>query len=400
MRSEQRILTTHVGSLVRPPQLVELLLKRQDGDALDPALFEAMLDRAVADVVRQQADHGVDIVSDGEFGKSFTWSMYVVERLAGVERRDDVSPDARPSQASNDQKRFADFYREYVAQQGVAGLGREARLDPRPLVVTGPVGYVGQDRLRADIERLKRAMVAAGVETGFLPVVAPVSATRMIVDRHYGSEEAFLFAMADVLRTEYQAILDAGLMLQIDDAYLAYMYDVMVPPASMEEYRRWAAMGVEAMNHALRGLPQERIRYHVCWGSWNGPHTNDVPAREIVDLILKVNAGGYALEMANPRHEHEWRLWGEVRLPDGKVLLPGVISHATNIVEHPELVAERITRLARLVGRENVIAGTDCGFAQGPFTRRVHPSVMWAKLDALAQGARLASAELWGRPAA
>ncbi len=194
-------------------------------------------------------------------------------------------------------------------------------------------------------------------------------------------------------------IVDAGLTVQVDDAYLASFYDVMVPPRSLADYRKWAAVRVEAVNHALRGIPEEQSRYHLCWGSWNGPHTNDVAIKDIIDLVLKIRVGGYSLEMANPRHEHEWRVWEKVKMPKGRVLVPGLVSHSTNVVEHPELVAERIVRLAKLVGRDNVIASTDCGFAQGPFTRRVHPSIMWAKLRAVAEGARLATRELWRRPA-
>jgi 5-methyltetrahydropteroyltriglutamate--homocysteine methyltransferase len=202
------------------------------------------------------------------------------------------------------------------------------------------------------------------------------------------------------LRDEYKSIVDAGLILQVDDAYLAHTYEVMVPPKTPRDYRKWAAVRIEALNHALKGLPVERKRYHVCWGSWNGPHAHDVELKDIVDLILKVRTGGYLLEMANPRHEHEWRVWEHVKLPKGRKLIPGVISHQTNVVEHPELVAERLLRLARLVGRDNIIAGTDCGFAQGPFVQRVHPSIMWAKLRALVEGARLASKALWPRRAA
>jgi 5-methyltetrahydropteroyltriglutamate--homocysteine methyltransferase len=217
-------------------------------------------------------------------------------------------------------------------------------------------------------------------------------------DEHYRSEEEALFAIADALREEYQAIVDAGLTVQVDDAFLASSYDVMVPPRSLADYRKWAAVRVEAVNHALRGIPAEQSRYHLCWGSWNGPHTNDVAIKDIIDLVLRIRVGGYSLEMANPRHEHEWRVWEKVRLPKGRVLIPGLVSHSTNVVEHPELVAERIIRLARLVGRDNVIASTDCGFAQGPFARRVHPSIMWAKLRAVVDGARLATRELWRRP--
>jgi 5-methyltetrahydropteroyltriglutamate--homocysteine methyltransferase len=217
------------------------------------------------------------------------------------------------------------------------------------------------------------------------------------LDEHYRNEEEILFVIADALREEYKAIIDAGFILQIDDAYLATTYEVMVPPGTLADFRKWAALRIDALNHAIKGLPADRMRYHMCWGSWNGPHTCDVAMKDIVDLMLKVRVGGYAIEMANPRHEHEWRVWEYVKLPEGKVLLPGVISHATNVVEHPELVAERIVRLARLVGRDNVIGGTDCGFAQGPFVKRVHPTIMWAKLKALVDGARIASRELWSR---
>jgi 5-methyltetrahydropteroyltriglutamate--homocysteine methyltransferase len=266
-------------------------------------------------------------------------------------------------------------------------------------VITGPITYIGHAALQRDIANLKAAMKQAGLKQGFLPVVAPASVVPARKDEHYRNEEEALFAIADALREEYKAIVDAGLTVQVDDAFLASFYDVMVPPRSLADYRKWAAVRVEAVNHALQGIPEEKSRYHLCWGSWNGPHTNDVAIKDIIDLVLKIRVGGYSLEMANPRHEHEWRVWEKVKMPKGRVLVPGLVSHSTNVVEHPELVAERIVRLARLVGRENVIASTDCGFAQGPFTRRVHPSIMWAKLRAVAEGARLATRELWRRPA-
>jgi 5-methyltetrahydropteroyltriglutamate--homocysteine methyltransferase len=263
-------------------------------------------------------------------------------------------------------------------------------------VCVGPITYTGESEIERDIANFKSALARAGVEEGFLPVAAPASVIPDRKNEYYKSEEDLLYAIADAMRTEYRAIVDAGLLLQLDDARAAVTYDRMVPPATMQDYRRWVARHVEALNHALEGIPEDRVRYHVCWGSWPGPHTTDVPLKDIVDLILRVRAGAYLIENANPRHEHEWRVWESVKLPEGKVLAPGVISHATNIVEHPELIAERIVRIARLVGRENVIANTDCGFAQGPFHRRVHPSIMWAKLESLVQGARLASRELWG----
>ena len=262
-------------------------------------------------------------------------------------------------------------------------------------VCVGPIRYAGQEAIARDIADLKAGMDAAGVTEGFLPVVAPSSAVPIRVDEHYGSDEEFIFALADALNEEYRAIVDAGLSLQVDDAFLATMYDTMVPPASMAEYREWAELRVEALNRALEGIPPERARYHVCWGSWNGPHSNDVELRDIVDLILRVRVGGYSLEQANPRHEHEWEVWRDVELPEDRVLLPGLISHSTNVLEHPELVAQRIVRLAELVGRERVIASTDCGFAQTPYLSRVHPQIMWAKLQALSDGAAIASAKLW-----
>ena len=254
--------------------------------------------------------------------------------------------------------------------------------------------------MQHDIDNLKAALQGVKVEEAFLPVAAPSSAIPDRKNEYYRNEEELVIALAEALRTEYRAIVDAGFLLQVDDARAAVTYDRMVPPASFEDYHRWVARHVEVLNHTLEGIPEDRIRYHVCWGSWPGPHTTDVPLRKIVDLILKVRAGAYLLEAANPRHEHEWRVWKEVKLPEGKILAPGVVSHGTNVVEHPELVAERLVRFAGVVGRENVIASTDCGFSQEQFNRRVHPSIMWAKLEAMAEGARIASDELWGRKSA
>jgi len=398
MTSANRILTTHVGSLVRPPELVSFLKKQQNGEPYDPAAYEQCLRRSVAEVVRGQAEVGIDIVSDGEFGKSISWSRYILERLSGFEERVDNTGGVRPAIAGKDRKDFTEFYDEYEAAQGFAGMGKDAA-QLGTWVITGPIAYTGQKALGRDIANLKAAMAGARVKHGFLPVVAPASVVPARRDEHYRNEEEALFAIAAALRAEYKAIVDAGLIVQIDDAYLASYYDVMVPPRSLADYRKWAAVRVEALNHALKGIPEEHTRYHLCWGSWNGPHTNDVAIKDIIDLVLRIKVGGYSLEMANPRHEHEWRVWESVKLRKGRVLIPGLVSHSTNVVEHPELVAERIVRLAKLVGRENVIASTDCGFAQGPFTRRVHPSIMWAKLRAVVEGARLATRELWRRPA-
>jgi 5-methyltetrahydropteroyltriglutamate--homocysteine methyltransferase len=385
-RSSDRILTTHVGSLIRPTALQEFLRAEQAGKPYDEAAYAKCLKESVAEVVREQADVGVDVVSDGEFGKSISWSQYVLERLSGFERRP-IKPGANPFTRGLDRERFAEFYAELDAREAVA-TAVEA-------VCVGPVAYTGQAELKRDIDNFKSALRDVKVEEAFLPVAALASVIPDRKNEYYKTDEELIRAIGAAMRTEYRMIIDAGFLLQLDDARAAVTYDRMVPPASFADYRKWFALQVEVLNDALAGLPLDRIRYHVCWGSWPGPHTTDVALKDIVDLILGMKVGAFVIEGANPRHEHEWRVWESAKLPEGKVLIPGVISHATNVVEHPELVAERIVRLARLVGRENVIAGTDCGFAQGPFYRRVHPSIMWAKLGALAKGAKLASAELW-----
>jgi 5-methyltetrahydropteroyltriglutamate--homocysteine methyltransferase len=386
-RSSNRILTTHVGSLIRPDALQEFLRARQAGKPYDQKAYDACLTQAVAEVVRQQAAAGVDVVSDGEFGKSISWSQYALERLSGFERRPIKHDAANPFKRGADRTRFAEFYAELDAREGVATT-TEA-------ICVGPIKYTGQAELQRDIDNFKAALKAAKVEEAFLPVAAPASVIPDRKNEYYKSDDECMAAIAAAMRTEYKMIIDAGFVVQLDDARNAVTYDRMVPPASFADYRRWLAAQVDIINHAIEGLPQDRIRYHVCWGSWPGPHVSDVPLKDIVDLILQVKVGAYVIEGANPRHEHEWKVWKDAKLGEGQVLIPGVISHATNVVEHPELVAERIVRLAQIVGRENVIAGTDCGFAQGPFHRRVHPSIMWAKLEALAAGARLASKELW-----
>ena len=394
-RSEDRILTTHVGSLIRPKAIQDILAARQNGVAVDEAYHSRVLTESVAGIVKRQAKTGVDVISDGEFGKSISWSQYVLERLDGFERRPVASGGADPFARGLDRERFPEFYAELDAHDRAQGRfdgGGGARYES---VCVAPIAYTGQDALRRDIDNFRAALDAVDVAEGFLPVAAPASVIPDRRNEHYESDEALVFAIADAMRVEYRTIAEVGLLVQVDDARAAVTYDRMVPPATMRDYRKWLGLHMEALNHALEGIPPERVRYHVCWGSWPGPHTSDVPIREIVDLILGVNAGAYVLEMANPRHEHEWAVWKDVKLPDGKVLIPGVISHATNVVEHPELVAERIVRLAEAVGRENVIGSTDCGFAQGPFHRRVHPTVQWAKLGALVEGARLASERLW-----
>jgi 5-methyltetrahydropteroyltriglutamate--homocysteine methyltransferase len=392
-RSTTRILTTHVGSLVRPPQLLNFARAQQNGEAFDEQAYNACLEESVADAVRRQVQAGIDIVNDGEFGKSSSWSLYVLQRLSGFELRP-TQPGANPFARGADRERFKEFYAEL---EGGGGPRTWSNVTTRDAVCIGPIKYTGLGELQRDIENLKSALQGVQVEEAFLPVAAPSSAIPDRKNEYYRSDEELLVALAQALRTEYRAIVDAGFLLQVDDARAAVTYDRMVPPASFDDYYRWLGRHVEVLNHALEGIPQDRVRYHVCWGSWPGPHTTDVPLKKIVDLILKVRAGAYLIEAANPRHEHEWRVWKDVKLQDAKILAPGVVSHGTNVVEHPELVAERILRFAGVVGRENVIASTDCGFAQEQFNRRVHPSIMWAKLEAMAEGARIASEQLWGR---
>ena len=387
MSSDDRILTTHVGSLIRPPEFVEILRRKQNGQVPDAEYLPA-LEKAVAGVVRHQAEVGIDLVSDGEYGKGIGWEQYVIERLDGFGPRIPMVNDQGEMAVDfGDFARFKDFYAEYWAKQ---------HIDEAVYPCVGPIKYTGQAALQRDIENLKGAVAASGATGGFLPVAAPASAVAISPNQHYKNDEDYIYAIADALRVEYKTTTDAGLVAQIDDAHLPFQHDRMVPPGTLDDFKKWARLRIEALNHALQGIPEERTRYHICWGSWNGPHTTDVPMKDIVDLLLEVKVGGYAIEMANARHEHEWRVWEHVKLPKGRKLVPGVIAHTTNVVEHPELVSERIVRLAKLVGRENVIGSTDCGFAQGPFVQRVHPSIQWAKLEALAQGAKLATKELYG----
>jgi len=389
-RSTDRILTTHVGSLIRPQALQDFLRLKQAGKPYDAAAYDKCLKETVAEVVRHQAEVGVDVISDGEFGKSISWSQYVLERLSGFERRP-IKPGANPFTRGVDREKFAEFYAELDAREGVATMVEA--------VCVGPIAYNGQKELQRDIDNFKAALHEVKVVEAFLPVAAPASVIPDRKNEYYKSDEELIHAIGAAMRTEYRMIIDAGFVLQLDDARAAVTFDRMVPPGSFADYRKWLSLQVEVLNEAISGLPPERIRYHVCWGSWPGPHTTDVALKDIVDLILGMNVGAFVIEGANPRHEHEWRVWETAKLRPGQVLIPGVVSHATNVVEHPELIAERIVRLANLVGRENILAGTDCGFAQGPFHRRVHPSIMWAKLDALVKGARLASAELWRKAA-
>ena len=382
-RSDKRILTTHVGSIPRPPQLRKLAETAPESPEVRQR-YESTLRECVAEVVKMQAKVGIDIVNDGEFGKS-SWANYILERITGFERRPNQ---LRPVYwLGRDRDRFPEVMAaEFPYLSG--GVATEA--------CVGPIKYRDRSNIDRDIANLKAALCSVNVEEAFLPVVAPASTAYDGVNEYYPSEKEYVYAIADALREEYRAVYNSGLIVQIDDAVLANLYDHFVQQ-SPEKYKEWAGLRIEALNHALQGIPEDRVRYHVCFGSWHVPHLADAPLEEILGFILTVRAGAYSIEAANPRHEHEWRVWETTKLPEGKILIPGVITHHTITVEHPRLVADRILRFARLVGRENVIAGADCGFAQAQFIKRAEPSVMWAKFEALVEGARIASTELWGK---
>jgi 5-methyltetrahydropteroyltriglutamate--homocysteine methyltransferase len=402
-RSTDRILVTHAGSLIRPPELRALIAGKVTGNTFDEAKYQTLLTEKVAEVVRLQEEAGIDIPSDGEYGKR-GWTSYVAHRLTGVEIRAPRPGEPEPINvrtAGREGTKFLEFYAAYEPVQNYDWTGVALADAPkeRPSDVwecTGPIAYKDVE-IKTDIGNFRAALRGRNFAEAFLPVAAPESARGIRINRHYANPDAFLAAMAEALRAEYRAIVDAGFLIQLDDAFLAHEYDRLLVTQSARDVQRWFAGYIEMLNHTIRDIPEEKIRYHVCWGSWNGPHTSDVPLREIVDLILRVKAQAYSLEAANPRHEHEFEVWQEVKLPEGKILIPGVVTHSTNVVEHPELIAMRIKNFAKLVGRENVIAGTDCGFSQNWNTIRVHPLIQWAKLQSLAEGARLASRQLWAK---
>ena len=400
-----RILTSHAGSLPRPEELLSLNRQRRAEDGLfpDEPQYLDRLRSAVADVVAAQRGTGLDLVNDGEYGHSMgsrydygSWWTYVFQRLGGIELTSlpiASIPQSRVRAGQlrlsafgerRDRQTFADAYGDPTS--GVSAPSRGSALGP---VCRGPVKYQGQQDVRRDVADLKAALAGAGVADGFLNAVAPGSCARF-GNEYYADDEELLWACADAMREEYIAIVDAGLILQLDDPSIAESWDQINPVPDVEEYRRFARKRVEALNWAVRGLPEDRIRFHLCWGSWHGPHTTDLPLADIVDVMLEVHAGTYLFEAASARHEHEWKVWQDAKLPAGKVIAPGVVSHSTNVVEHPELVADRITRFARAVGRDNVIASTDCGLGG-----RVHPQIAWAKLDTLIKGAELATRQLW-----
>ena len=381
--SRERILTTHCGSLARSRDLLDMMKARATGGQYDEAAYDAKVRSAVAETVRLQVENGIDVITDGEQSKRGFFA-YARERLEGFE----PSPGGRVGLWKAEVDDFPEYYEQYF-KQAMSG-GSIAPIVP--LVCTGPVAYRGQEAVQLDIENLKAALV--GIESGevFMPAVAPSGAGS---NAYYPSDEEYLHAVAAALHTEYQAIVDAGFLLQVDDPFLSDVYSYS--GAAPADRQRTAEIYVEAINHALEGIPSDRVRFHTCYGINEGPRIHDAPLQELVDVMLRINADAYSFEAANPRHEHEYHVWEDVKLPDGKMLIPGVITHASNIVEHPELIAERIGRYARLVGRENVMAGADCGFSsQATYSPEVHPTVVWAKFRAMAEGARLATEKLWG----
>ena len=401
LHSTDRIQTSHAGSLPRTPELIAANAARAEGAA--PKGFEQMLREQVVGIVRRQLDAGVTIVGDGEYGKAMSspidygaWWSYSFQRMGGLELdlegRWAVEPrTSNPGDVQltgfvhrRDRAAFAEAYADPTS--GIFTGGDKPMPFPK---CTGPLTYTGHDAVAADVANLTHAMEVTGAQEGFITALSPGSASR-ITNEYYATEEEFIYACADALRPEYEAILDAGLVLQIDDPSVAENWDQITPEPTVEDYVRFTKIRVEALNHALRGLPQDRIRFHLCWGSWHGPHTTDLPMADIAQTMLEVDAGAYSFEAGNVRHEHEYRVWDDVVLPEGKAILPGVVSHATNVVEHPELVAERIERFAARVGRENVIASTDCGLGG-----RIHPQIAWAKLETLAAGAEIATKRLW-----
>jgi len=379
-RSADRILTTHVGSLPRPADLLDMVQARGEGKAVDEKAHAARLRAAVAEIVRKQIDLGIDIIDDGEFGKA-SFVSYVNERLGGFEI-DKEMPRQSPWAGSREARAFPEFY----------GQGHVAARQNH-MVCTGPITYRGMAQLKTDIDNLKAALSGAKPEEAFMPAISPASVADWQRNAYYKTEEEYLFAIADALREEFEAIVNAGLLLQVDDPHLV-TYWIKEPELTLDQFRKWAQLRVEALNHALRNIAPEKVRHHTCYGINMGPRIHDLEFKHIVDLVLNIRAGAYSFEAANPRHEHEWKIWESTKLPAGKSLIPGVISHSTVLVEHPELVAERICRYANVVGRENVIAGSDCGFATFAGSKEVHPSIVWAKFTSLVEGARLASGQL------
>jgi 5-methyltetrahydropteroyltriglutamate--homocysteine methyltransferase len=383
-RSTDRILTTHVGSLPRPPAMVDMIRAQIRGEAVDPAAYAKTLRESVASVVEKQKQLGIDIVDDGECGKP-SYVSYANDRLGGFTPRTVKAETRSPWLGSREALTFPDYYAEQLA--GASSTHKR-------LVCTAPVTYTGHAQLKVDLDNLRAAADAAGATDVFVPSVSPASFEDWNRNEFYKTPEEYVVALGEAMREEYKGILGAGFLLQIDDPRLVTHY-MLHPEESIADCRKWAQLRAEALNHSLRGLPRERIRYHTCYGINIGPRVHDMELKDVIDIVLSIEAGAYSFEASNPRHEHEWAVWKDAKLPEGAILIPGVITHSTVLVEHPELVAQRIVRFAQAVGRENVIAGTDCGFATFAGADEIHPSIVWAKFESLVKGAEIASRELW-----
>jgi 5-methyltetrahydropteroyltriglutamate--homocysteine methyltransferase len=383
LRSRDRILTTHIGSLPRPDDLLQMMLDRQAGQPAEPAAFDRRVRQAVTDVVDRQIELGVDIIDDGEQGKA-SFVTYINERLGGFTPG---GPRGNPWRRSREGHAFPEFYASVEAHASGAP-GRALQM-----VCTSAIRYTGHAALQSQLDTFRDA-VGGRVQEAFVPSIAPSNVEGWNRNEYYKTTEDYLLAIGEALREEYEAIVAAGFLLQIDDPAMATRY-TREPDESIEQCRTWARVRVGVLNHALRNIPPERVRFHTCYSINMGPRTTDMELKDLVDIMLEVRAGAFSFEAANPRHEHEWRLWADVKLPAGAVIIPGVISHTTVLVEHPETVAERLVRYAGVVGRENVIAGADCGFASFAASHEMHPSIVWAKLAALVEGARIASGRLW-----
>jgi 5-methyltetrahydropteroyltriglutamate--homocysteine methyltransferase len=393
-RNTNRIRTSHVGRLPPPKGWEEMPARLANAEITDAAIIAAEVTPAIAEIVKRQAKIGIDCIGDGEFWTARGLAHYAAH-FSGVEARpvaEGEPPTTRHSTRERDA--FPGFYGDMDRAGTLFLVPGEKPMPPVTVrvVARSPVNSKGPEAINRQLDAFKAAIAQAGtvIDEAFVPVLAPGWLDHFIFNEYYKTEEEFLFALADALREEYRAVIAAGFLLQIDDPGLPDWWDMLKPEPSVEAYRRFARLRIDAVNHALAGLPEEKVRYHLCWGSWHGPHTHDLPLEHIVDLILEVKAQTYSFEAANVRHEHEWRVWQSVKLPPDKMLMPGVVSHATNLVEHPQLVADRILRYAAIAGRENVIAGTDCGLGG-----RVHADLAWAKLASLVEGARLASKSLW-----
>ena len=379
-RSESRILTTHTGSLPRSPELQELLRSRLEPQPGEDEAYETGVEEGVAEVVAKQAAIGIDVINDGEQGR-VQYATYVKDRLTGFDGEQIIR--ARPRIDMLD-------FPEFAAQSGVSS----SSTIPWP-ACTGPVGWKDRAAVQRDIQRLKTAASGVIAEEVFMTAASPGVIANFLPNEYYPTEEAYLYALADVMKDDYNAIVDSGLLLQIDCPDLAMTRVTQFSDLSQPEFIKIVEMHVEVMQHALAGISPDRMRMHLCWGNTEGPHHHDVPLKEIVNIVLKAPPGAISFEGANPRHAHEWKVWEDVKLPDGKIIIPGVLDTTTNFIEHPELIAERIVRYAGAVGKENVMVGSDCGFGTSAWGRRVESRIAWAKLESMVEGARLASQELW-----